>query len=240
MEREVTGTSSARRVTGSPPGKAKGRGAFRPPAPPPEQTHSPFLRMPYYDFRAGSAFPLWNVFQRGISSKTVPFLGKYIHEKHLITYTCGKSTSHKFLASDARSLQPGKNIKRTFRKLSRKVSCKTKESPVTELETSAGSRPWDRGVGKAGHQEGVPVSKRTFFRPFGLKFGVEIKGGRGPRALPWLRHWKQIQLLFLDAFFPFSTLVKSLFKHGLRFQSSHCSDPREKNFFSQLWPSACG
>ena len=35
-------------------------------------------------------------------------------------------------------------------------------------------------------------------------------------------------------------LVKSLFKHGLRFQSSHCSDPREKNFFSQLWPSACG
>ena len=37
-------------------------------------------------------------------------------------------------------------------------------------------------------------------------------------------------------FFSFSTLVKSLFKHGLRFQSSHCSDPREKNFFSQLWP----
>lgn len=42
VEREVTGTSSARRVTGSPPGEAKGRGAFRPLAPPPNK-HTPLF-----------------------------------------------------------------------------------------------------------------------------------------------------------------------------------------------------
>ena len=139
--------------------------------------------MPYYDFRAGSAFPLWNVFQRGISSKTVPFLGKHIHEKHLITYTCGKSTPHKFLARKRATFgccNQEKILKGLLESLSRKVSCKTKESPVTEI--SAGSRPWDRGGQQGRSSRGSNGLQNTFFRPFGLKFGVEKKRGRGPRA----------------------------------------------------------
>ena len=43
------------------------------------------------------------------------------------------------------------------------------------------SRPFDKGGGAA--------SKKDFFRPFGLQFGLKIRGGAGPPGpLPWFRH----------------------------------------------------
>ena len=54
--------------------------------------------------------------------------------------------------------------------------------PVPDLEIRGGgwsSRPLDKGEG--------PVSKKTFFRPFGPQVGLKIRwggGGPGPRTPP--------------------------------------------------------
>ena len=126
VEREVTGTSSAGQVTGGPQrpatglshGRRKGEGLFAHRLRPPNK-HTPLFCACHTMISEREALFLREMYSKGAFRERLPFLGKYIHEKHLITYTCGKSTSHKFLsseASDARSLQPGKNIKRTFRK----------------------------------------------------------------------------------------------------------------------------
>ena len=48
---------------------------------------------------------------------------------------------------------------------------------------STGSRPWDRGGG------GLPVSRpKKFFWPFGLQFGLKIRGESVPRPVAWIRH----------------------------------------------------
>ena len=49
---------------------------------------------------------------------------------------------------------------------------------------STGSRPWDRGGGG-----GLPVTRpKKFFWPFGLQFGLKIRGESVPRPLAWIRH----------------------------------------------------
>ena len=65
---------------------------------------------------------------------------------------------------------------------------------VWVLNNNARSRPWDKGRGFRSSRsldsgEGGAGLQKTFFRPFGSRFGLKIMGGPGP----WIRHWIKLR-----------------------------------------------
>ena len=90
---------------------------FSPTGPAPRKNTLPFFAPAILQFQSGKRFSFVKRIPKGhfVKDSTV---SRQIHSREAFD-NIYKSTSHKFLASeasDARSLQPGKNIKRTFKK----------------------------------------------------------------------------------------------------------------------------